>query len=486
MFSTQNLHSEIDQVMNRSGNAFLQYRQIPAAKRAEFLLAIAQHIEALGDALLQTAASETHLPIARLTGERGRTVGQLTMFAQMLRAGDWQEIIINNAIPDKNPPRPDIRRMLVPLGPVVVFGSSNFPFAYSTAGGDTASALAAGSTVVIKAHPSHLKTSILVAEAIKAAAVETGMPEAVFQHIEEGSFETGKLLVQHPATAAVGFTGSFSGGKALWDYAAARTNPIPVFAEMGSINPVLILPDALETQYATLAQQYAGSITLGVGQFCTNPGLLIAIDGEGLSSFIDALAKHLQEVSSAPMLHTGISEAYVKKVASALSIQGVQWITPQPAAVESGSALPVLARVSAADFLTNPTLHEEIFGPYSLLVVADSAEQMLAVLKTVKGQLTTSLMGTDKDFAAFAYVVQEASLVAGRIVCNGVPTGVEVCDAMVHGGPFPATTDSRFTAVGVQSIKRWLRPVAYQNFPDTLLPDELKRTNPLGVVRVEK
>jgi len=486
MLSTQNLLSDIDQVMTRSENAFLQYRQISAANRAAFLLAIAQHIEALGDTLLQTAASETNLPIARLTGERGRTVGQLTMFAQMLRAGDWQEIIINNAIPDKNPPRPDIRRMLVPLGPVVVFGSSNFPFAYSTAGGDTASALAAGSTVVVKAHPAHLKTSILVAEAIKAAAVETGMPEAVFQHIEDGSFETGKLLVQHPATAAVGFTGSFSGGKALWDYAAARTNPIPVFAEMGSINPVLLFPDALETQYATLAQQYAGSITLGVGQFCTNPGLLIAIEGEGLSSFIDALAKHLQEVSSAPMLHTGISEAYVKKVASALSIQGVQWITPQPAAVESGSALPVLARVSAADFFTNPTLHEEIFGPYSLLVVADSAEQMLAVLKTVKGQLTTSLMGTDKDFAAFAYVVQEASLVAGRIVCNGVPTGVEVCDAMVHGGPFPATTDSRFTAVGVQSIKRWLRPVAFQNFPDTLLPNELKRTNPLGVVRVEK
>jgi NADP-dependent aldehyde dehydrogenase len=486
MLSTQNLHSDIDQVMTRSENAFLQYRQISAANRAVFLLAIAQHIEALGDTLLQTAASETNLPIARLTGERGRTVGQLTMFAQMLRAGDWQEIIINNAIPDKNPPRPDIRRMLVPVGPVVVFGSSNFPFAYSTAGGDTASALAAGSTVVVKAHPAHLKTSILVAEAIKAAAIETGMPEAVFQHIEDGSFETGKLLVQHPATAAVGFTGSFSGGKALWDYAAARTNPIPVFAEMGSINPVLLLPDALETQYATLAQQYAGSITLGVGQFCTNPGLLIAIEGEGLSSFIDALAKHLQEVSSAPMLHTGISEAYVKKVASALSIQGVQWITPQPAAVESGSALPVLARVSAAEFLTNPTLHEEIFGPYSLLVVADSAEQMLAVLKTVKGQLTTSLMGTDKDFAEFAYVVQEASLVAGRIVCNGVPTGVEVCDAMVHGGPFPATTDSRFTAVGVQSIKRWLRPVAFQNFPDTLLPNELKRTNPLGVVRVEK
>ena len=486
MLSSQSLLSEIDQVMTRSGNAFLQYRQTTAAKRAEFLLAIAQHIEALGDALLQTAAAETHLPIARLTGERGRTVGQLTMFAQMLRAGDWQEIIINTAIPDKNPPRPDIRRMLVPLGPVVVFGSSNFPFAYSTAGGDTASALAAGSTVVVKAHPAHLKTSILVAEAIKAAAIETGMPEAVFQHVEEGSFETGKLLVQHPATAAVGFTGSFSGGKALWDYAAARTNPIPVFAEMGSINPVLLFPDALETQYATLAQQYAASITLGVGQFCTNPGLLIAIEGAGLSSFVKELAKHLQEVSSAPMLHTGISDAYAKKVASALSIQGVQWITTQPSAIETGTALPVLARVSASDFFHNPTLHEEIFGPYSLLVVADSAEQLMAVLRIVKGQLTTSLMGTDKDFAAFAYVVQEASLVAGRIVCNGVPTGVEVCDAMVHGGPFPATTDSRFTAVGVQSIKRWLRPVAFQNFPDTLLPDELKRTNPLGVVRVEK
>jgi NADP-dependent aldehyde dehydrogenase len=312
------------------------------------------------------------------------------------------------------------------------------------------------------------------------------MPEAVFQHVEEGSFETGKLLVQHPATAAVGFTGSFSGGKALWDYAADRTNPIPVFAEMGSINPVLLFPDALETQYATLAQQYAASITLGVGQFCTNPGLLIAIEGAGLSSFVEALAKHLQEVSSAPMLHTGISDAYAKKVASALSIQGVQWITTQPSAVETGTAMPVLARVSAAVFLHNPNLHEEIFGPYSLLVVADSAEQLMAVLRIVKGQLTTSLMGTDKDFAAFAYVVQEASLVAGRIVCNGVPTGVEVCDAMVHGGPFPATTDSRFTAVGVQSIKRWLRPVAFQNFPDTLLPDELKRTNPLGVVRVEK
>jgi NADP-dependent aldehyde dehydrogenase len=486
MLSTKSLHSEIDQVITRSGNAFLQYRQIPAAKRAEFLLAIAQHIEALGDALLQTAASETHLPLALLTGERGRTVGQLTMFAQMLRAGDWQEIIINTAIPDKNPPRPDIRRMLIPLGPVVVFGSSNFPFAYSTAGGDTASALAAGCTVVVKAHPAHLKTSILVAEAIKAAAIETGMPESVFQHVEEGSFETGKLLVQHPVTAAVGFTGSFPGGKALWDYAAARTNPIPVFAEMGSINPVLLFPDALETQYATLAQQYAASITLGVGQFCTNPGLLIAIEGAGLSPFVEALAKHLQEVSSAPMLHAGISDAYAKKVASALSIQGVHWITPQPSSVETGAALPVLARVSAADFLHNPTLHEEIFGPYSLLVVAESAEQMLLVLRIVKGQLTTSLMGTDKDFTAFAYVVQEASLVAGRIVCNGVPTGVEVCDAMVHGGPFPATTDPRFTAVGVQSIKRWLRPIAFQNFPDALLPDELKHTNPLGVVRVEK
>lgn len=486
MLSTKSLHSEIDQVITRSGNAFLQYRQIPAAKRAEFLLAIAHHVEALGDALLQTAAAETHLPIARLTGERGRTVGQLTMFAQMLRAGDWQEIIINTAIPDKNPPRPDIRRMLVPLGPVVVFGSSNFPFAYSTAGGDTASALAAGCTVVVKAHPAHLKTSILVAEAIKAAAIETGMPESVFQHVEEGSFETGKLLVQHPVTAAVGFTGSFSGGKALWDYAAARTNPIPVFAEMGSINPVLLFPDALETQYASLAQQYAASITLGVGQFCTNPGLLIAIEGAGLSSFVEALAKHLKEVSSAPMLHAGISDAYAKKVASALSIQGVHWITPQPSSVETGAALPVLARVSAADFLHNPTLHEEIFGPYSLLVVAESAEQMLLVLRIVKGQLTTSLMGTDKDFTAFDYVVQEASLVAGRIVCNGVPTGVEVCDAMVHGGPFPATTDPRFTAVGVQSIKRWLRPIAFQNFPDALLPDELKRTNPLGVVRVEK
>lgn len=487
MTSSQSfLSTQLHEVMTRSADAFLQYRQTTSEKRVAFLLAIARNIEALGDALLQTAAAETNLPIARLTGERGRTIGQLTMFAQMLQSGDWQEIIINKAIPDKNPPRPDIRRMLFPLGPVVVFGSSNFPFAYSTAGGDTASALAAGCSVVVKAHPAHLKTSVLVAGAITAAAKETEMPDAVFQHVEEVSFDAGKFLVQHPATAAVGFTGSFSGGKALWDYAAARTNPIPVFAEMGSINPVLLFPDSLQTQPVSLAQQYAASITLGVGQFCTNPGLLIAIQGEGLASFEEALAESLQQVSSAPMLHSGISDAYTKKVASALAIEGVQWITPQRTVVESGNAFPVLAKVPAAIFLQKPTLHEEIFGPYSLLVVADSADQMLEVFRSVRGQLTTSLMGTDKDFTAFAYMVQEASLVAGRIICNGVPTGVEVCDAMVHGGPFPATTDPRFTAVGTQSIKRWLRPVAFQNFPEALLPDELKPSNPLGSVRVEK
>ena len=485
MQENSKLVNHIDRVMSQSAQAFQQYRQIPANVRATFLTTIATNLEKLGDTLLHITAAETHLPLARLQGERARTIGQLNMYADMLRKGNWQNCIINAAIPDKNPPRPDIRSMYVPLGPVVVFGSSNFPFAYSTAGGDTASALAAGCTVVVKAHPAHPQTSRLVAKIISDAITETGIPPHVFQHVEESSFESGKLLVQHPLAAAVGFTGSFSGGKALWDYAATRTHPIPVFAEMGSINPVLIFPDALATQYDSLATQYAASISLGVGQFCTNPGLIIVHAGSGLSAFMQALSTQLEKVSAANMLHGGITSAYTHKVSKALEQPGVSALIRNSPTDNEGKALPILASVSATQFLLNPLLKEEVFGPFSLVVVADDANQMLKVLQSVKGQLTTSLMGTETDFTQYASIIQEAMQVAGRIICNGVPTGVEVCDAMVHGGPFPATTDSRFTAVGVEAAKRWVRPIAFQNFPDALLPDELKRNNPLGVTRKE-
>jgi NADP-dependent aldehyde dehydrogenase len=474
----------IDQVMQQAAEAFGYYKLVSPLNKALFLESIADNMESLGDALIAKASAETNLPAARLTGERGRTTMQLRMFAQMLREGSWVEAAIDTAIPDKNPAKPDIRKMLYPLGPVVVFGASNFPFAYSTAGGDTSSALAAGCPVVVKAHQAHLQTSIMVAEAIQKAIVSTGMPANVFQHVTESSFEAGKSLVQHPATAAVGFTGSFSGGKALYDYAAERQNPIPVFSEMGSINPVLFLPDTLQHNAVQLAKQYAGSITLGMGQFCTNPGLLIAIEDEGLTQFLDTLAQEINAVQPAKMLHTGIQKAYFEKMQAALQEKGVKLLAQSATTPGILEALPAVTVVEGAVFLQNPLLHEEVFGPYSLLVKCKDIHELEEVWKSLKGQLTTSLMGTDKDFSDYPALLEIAPSIAGRIVFNGVPTGVEVCPSMVHSGPFPACTDSRFTAVGIGSVKRWVRPVCFQNCPDHLLPDALKQANPLHIWRL--
>ena len=474
MEPTGNLSAAIHLVMQQSAYAFSSYRQVSSAQRADFLLRIADEILGLGDELIHTAAAETNLTPARLTNERGRTLLQLKQMAEMLQQNNWQEVIMHVPPPENPGAHPDIRRMLFPLGPVVVFGSSNFPFAYSTAGGDTASALAAGCSVVVKAHPAHLKTSCLVASAIQRAVSATAMPAHIFQHVEEVSFEAGKLLVQHPQTAAVGFTGSFSGGKALWDYAAARPSPIPVFAEMGSINPVLIFPDYLRSNTHHLAEIYASSITLGVGQFCTNPGLLIVSAGEGLSIFIDSLAQKMAAVPPASMLHPGIAHSFASKSSHALSVDGVELITSHSVSDMQGLVQPLLAKVSADIFLQHPILREEVFGPYSLLVICNNPAQMKQVLDSVQGQLTVSLMATEQDWKAHAEFLQTAIQTAGRIICNGVPTGVEVCSAMVHGGPFPATTDSRFTAVGIQSVRRWLRPVAFQNFPEDWLPEPLK------------
>jgi NADP-dependent aldehyde dehydrogenase len=472
--------NDIQVVMANAHSAFETYRVIAPEQRAAFLEAIAKNLESAGEGLLELTAKETHLPLPRLRGEMVRTCFQLRMYAGQIREGHWVDAFIDHAKPDKNPPAPDLRSMQVPIGPVVVFGSSNFPYAYSTAGGDSASALAAGCSVVVKQHPAHAETSIYVYALMEHAAVQTGMPPHVIQHVEDSGFQTGKALVQHPATAAVGFTGSYAGGMALHGYAQERKHPIPVFAEMGSVNPVLLLPDALATDAAGIASKYAASLTMGMGQFCTNPGLMFGVDSAALESFTEALVQAVKFVIPSPMLHTGIEKAYIEKSAKALQSKGVELIFGNP---ESSTPGVFLARVKADAFKENPLLHQEIFGPFSVLVVCQSVEEMLDCCHTLSGQLTTSIMATEKDVGTYLNLLKAESLQAGRVVYNGVPTGVEVCGAMVHGGPYPATTDSRFTAVGPKAIYRWTRPLCWQNAPDLLLPDALKENNPLQIRR---
>ncbi|MBE7170725.1 MAG: aldehyde dehydrogenase (NADP(+)) [Williamsia sp.] len=473
---------ETETAMNNALAAFFVYRKTSPEQRAQFLEAIAKEIDALGDQLILKASEETHLPAGRLLGERARTTMQLRAFAAMLREGSWARVSIDTAVPDRAPlPKPDLRKMLTPLGPIVVFGASNFPFAYSTAGGDTASALAAGCPVVVKAHPAHAETSDMVYGAIKKAIQAASVPEGVFQHLYGGN-DIGKALVQHPATAGVGFTGSFTGGNALLKYAQERKNPIPVFCEMGSVNPVVILPQTLQENGAQLVKMYADSITQSMGQFCTNPGIILAQQGAELDQFIQALAEEVEKVQPAPMLHEGIQRSYVERMHAALSQTGVETAGEQE---ETGSeeAVPRIATVEGRSFLANHLLQEEVFGPYSLVVRCKDGAELKEAWKALQGQLTTSLMGTEKDFQDNRDLVEEATLIAGRIIFNGVPTGVEVCPSMVHGGPYPATTDSRFTAVGIESVNRWVRPVCYQNCPEELLPDELKNSNPLHLLR---
>ena len=474
---------EIDQIMDQSMQSFLAYKKVSAIERAAFLERIAFEIEALGEELIKTTKEETNLPEARLLGERGRTTMQLRMFAAMLLEGSWVEASIDHAIPDKVPAKPDIRKMLVPVGPVVVFGASNFPYAYSTAGGDTASALASGCSVVVKAHPAHIRTSTLIAAAIEKAIDFCQMPKHCFQHVTGTSFEIGKALVQQSNTSAVGFTGSFTGGRALYDYASVRNKPIPVFSEMGSTNPVLLLQDALLQNAETIATQYAGSITLGVGQFCTNPGLLIGIKSDALDRFKKTLSNAINEVAPAKMLHLGILKAYETKLSKVLAIAGVTPLTNE-IAFDADIASPMIVHVQGIDFLKDENLKEEVFGPYAIIVECTDVDELKAVWNSVSGQLTTSIMGSDKDFEANPELIELATQIAGRVLLNGVPTGVEVCASMVHGGPYPAATDSRYTAIGVNAVKRWVRPVCYQNCPDHLLPASLKETNPLKIKRM--
>jgi NADP-dependent aldehyde dehydrogenase len=479
--------AEATQAMDAAAAAFDDYRNRPAGERAAFLERIADGIEALGDTLVARAVAETGLPAARITGERGRTCTQLRLFAQVVREGSWVDARIDPALPDRQPlPRPDIRRMLRPLGPVVVFGSSNFPLAFSTAGGDTASALAAGCTVVVKAHRAHPGTGELVGGAITQAAAECGLPAGVFSMIHGDGATLGTALVRHPAAAAVGFTGSHAAGRALFDAAAARPHPIPVFAEMSSINPVFVLPDALKVRGESIAQGLFASFTLGAGQFCTKPGLVFALRSAATDGLVAALSKLVAAAPAATMLTAGIQSAFEANRNRLTSAAGVTTAAVASAAADAGgvAARPSLAVTDAARFLASPELATEAFGPFTLVIVADDMAQMTACARALEGQLTATLQATAVDLAAAAPLLEAAERMAGRVIINGFPTGVEVCHAMNHGGPYPATTDVRFTSVGSAAILRFARPVCYQGFADALLPPELRNGNPCGIQRM--
>jgi len=476
---------EIDQAVHLAKNAYHEFSGISGKRKAEFLNAIADEILALDNLLIKTYCSETGLPEGRAMGERGRTVGQLRSFAELVNEGSWVEASIDTAISNRAPiPKPDLRKMLIPLGPVVVFGASNFPLAYSTAGGDTAAAFAAGCPVIVKSHPMHAGTGELVASAIVKAADKTNMPNGVFSNLNSSGFEVGVALVKHPDVKAVGFTGSIIGGRALFNLASQREEPIPVFAEMGSVNPVVVMPKAVQKRGGALASTYAGSITLGSGQFCTNPGLLLGIKGDAFTNFIEKLSDAIIKIEPSCMLHPNIIGAYESNRQKAVTQDGLQVVADYPTDVQTNYARQTVTTVEGKTFLENTTLHQEVFGPYSIVVQCEGIDQLEQIIAKLEGQLTGTIIAEKSELSNYPNVVNALQNRVGRLIYNGVPTGVEVCPSMHHGGPYPSSTDSRFTAVGIHSIKRWVRPISYQDWPDELLPNELKNSNPLGISRL--
>jgi NADP-dependent aldehyde dehydrogenase len=477
---------EIDAAAHAAADAFETLRQMPAARLAELLDAIAAQIEALGDALIETADAETGLGAARLTGERGRTTMQLRKFAALLREGSYVEAIIDRAQPARQPaPRPSIRRMLFPLGPVAVFAASNFPFAFSVAGGDTASALAAGCPVIVKAHPGHPATSALTAQAIQRAIESVGFPAGTFSLLQGRAIEVGQALVRHPAVAAVGFTGSLRAGRALFDSAASRPAPIPVYAEMGSVNPTVILPGAIATRGAALAEGVAASVTLGTGQFCTNPGLIFLVGGAHAEAFITQVTAAMQAAQPGVLLNRSIQEGLTAAVAGTLAtgrVTALMGAAPLDGPA-CGYAHTVLQTTSRA-FRADETLQAEHFGPVTLFVTCDSLDDLRETLTVLEGNLTASIHASDDELMQANTLFALLREKAGRLIWNGYPTGVEVVYAMQHGGPYPATTAPATTSVGVTAIKRFLRPVSFQNLPDALLPPALQNANPLGIWRI--
>ncbi|MDW7747933.1 aldehyde dehydrogenase (NADP(+)) [Halomonas sp.] len=474
---------EVAQACDLARAAFDTYRETSLEERATFLETIAAEIETLGDALVERAMAETGLPQARIEGERGRTCGQLRLFASVVRAGEWLDVRIDPALPDRQPmPRVDLRQRHVALGPVAVFGASNFPLAFSVAGGDTASALAAGCPVVVKAHSAHPGTSELVGRAVQKAVASCGLPEGVFSLLFGSGKEIGQALVADPRIQAVGFTGSRSGGLALMATAQARPQPIPVYAEMSSINPVFLLPEALQARAKEIAEGFIGSLNMGAGQFCTNPGLVIAVKGEALDAFVAAAGEAVKGSAAQTMLTPGIHAAYQDGIGALVG--EAREIARGPVGDGPCACQPALFAASASDFLKNDALQAEVFGAASLVVECDDLDQVTAVAEHLEGQLTATLQMDDGDLDAARTLLPVLECKAGRVLANGWPTGVEVCHAMVHGGPFPATSDSRTTSVGSAAIHRFLRPVCYQNLPEGLLPKALKEDNPLGVTRL--
>ncbi len=478
----QATEQEVNQAVEAAHAAFKTYRHTSPEQRALFLESIADELDALGEDFLNTISQETALPIARLQGERGRTSGQMRLFAKVLRRGDFLGARIDTALPERQPlPRPDLRQIKIGIGPVAVFGASNFPLAFSTAGGDTASALAAGCSVVVKAHSGHMATADYVAQAIERAVEKTGMPKGVFNMIYGNA--VGALLVKHPLIQAVGFTGSLKGGRALCDMAAARPQPIPVFAEMSSINPMLMLPEALKNRGDQIAQELADSVVLGCGQFCTNPGLILGIKSPEYTRLIEQLSEIMANKPAQTMLNAGTLNSYVSGLSHLAEHAGIQHLAGQEQQGEQ--ALPQLFKADVELLLAgNQLLQEEIFGPTTIVIEVEDKAQLLQALSSMNGQLTTSLIADESDLAEFADVVPVLEEKAGRLLLNGYPTGVEVCDAMVHGGPYPATSDARGTSVGTLAIDRYLRPVCYQNYPQNLLPEALRDENPLNLLRL--
>lgn len=476
---------EVDKALSLAASAFPTYSNLSGKERAGFLRAIAMEIEGAVEDIVERGQLESALPEPRLRGETGRTTGQLRMFADLIEEGSWVDARIERAQPDRQPlPKADIRSMLRPLGPVAVFCASNFPLAFSVAGGDTASALAAGCPVVVIAHSSHPGVAEIVAAAVVRAAQATGMPEGVFSLLYGGGRTVGQAVVKHPVIQAVGFTGSRSGGTALMKTASEREQPIPVYAEMSSINPMVFLPGAMAKGEEALAEAFYGSLTLGVGQFCTNPGLVFIADGAG-DAFVEKLKSLVAAGSPGTMLNAGICKSYGAATSSIAGISGVETLATASTEAGQDQAAPALFSVSVEDFVKNPELQGEMFGP-ATLIVRGSLEDIQSAIGTLEGQLTASLHATEEELAANPALVTALQSCAGRLIFNGYPTGVEVCSSMVHGGPYPATSDGRSTSVGTMAIFRFTRPVSWQSFPDAALPAELQDGNPLGIQRLEK
>jgi NADP-dependent aldehyde dehydrogenase len=477
----------VDQALRAADAAFDALRLAPVESRVRFLDTLAEEILALGDALLERAHAETALPMARLTAERGRAMNQCKMFAALIRDGSWANLRIDHAIPERQPlPKPDVRQMLQPLGPVVIFGASNFPFAIGVVGTDTVCAIAAGCPVVVKGHPAHPGTCELLAGAVYAALAKAGLPAGAFSLLHGKSNDIGIALVRQPLARAAAFTGSLRGGRALMDVAAARPEPIPFYGEMGSVNPVFVLPGALKERAAKTAEAYIQSLNMGVGQFCTSPAVVLGLRSPEMQTFVQAVAGNAAKIAPATMLHRGICDAFDTGVAAWQQISALRLVGKSdtaPSAQATQAACQIFATDIAA-FESHPELHREVFGPCSIITECASVEDLLRFARNLEGQLTASIHGTTEDLREFAPLVRILERKVGRIIFNGFGTGIEPCPSMHHGGPYPAASHSFFTSIGTASIYRFVRPVCYQGFPDDCLPEPLRDANPSGALRL--